>query len=99
MSNEDDFVYREFTKNNARYLLGVTKPYEVELECWSVTVSFSHSHEVIWSHEVFGVDGVQALFLGLDLARVLLEHEGGYLYLDQSDLQLTRDMPPNTDQD
>lgn len=99
MGSTQGFIYRDFTKNGSNYRLTLSQPIEIEKECWRTTVEFISGDETIWSHDIFGFDSVQAMFLGLELGKVLLESEGGYLYLDQSDLQLTRDLPPIADQD
>lgn len=87
------FIYRYFTENGANYRLTLSQPIEVGKEYWRTTVEFTGGNGSICDHDIFGFDSVQAIFLVLDLGRVLLESEGGYLYLDQSDLQLTRNLP------
>ncbi|MCI1659931.1 hypothetical protein [Bifidobacterium psychraerophilum] len=93
MSNNTDFISRDFTRYGDAYQMRIGKPEEIELDCWRAEVRLMHGDDTVWCRVAFGVDGVQAVFFGFELTRVLLESEGGYLFLGQSDLQFVRDPP------
>ncbi|MDF7641302.1 hypothetical protein PT279_06850 [Bifidobacterium sp. ESL0784] len=79
---------RTFEKNGEPYDLLVSEPQQADSGEFWTKVTLEHDSDIVWSHQIGGIDGVQSTLLALGLARRLLESDGGFTFLDNEDLML-----------
>ncbi|WEV67926.1 hypothetical protein OZX72_02780 [Bifidobacterium sp. ESL0769] len=84
----NEVLTRTFKKNDESYDLLVSEPQQADSGEFWTKVTLERDSDIVWSHQIAGIDGVQSTLLALGLARKLLESDGGFTFLDDADLML-----------
>lgn len=80
---------RVFSYAGKTRMLSVSRP-KRDNNAYATRVRLSSEQQIIWEHEIYGTDSMQAVLLALDFARQLLTAEGGYTFGGNDDLMLPK---------
>ncbi|WEV47261.1 hypothetical protein OZX62_02985 [Bifidobacterium sp. ESL0690] len=84
----NEVLTRTFEKNDEPYDLLISDPQQADSGEFWTKVTLECDSDIVWSHQIGGIDGIQSTLLALGIARRLLESDGGFTFLDSPDLML-----------